>query len=303
MAAPSREPLRPTFLCVGAGKSGTTWLWEVLRHHPDVFLPAVKEVHYFNAVAYDGNDVRNPNADKSLRWYLDHFADARPHQVCGEISPSYLWDEAAPARIHAFDSDMRIIILLRDPVARLFSGFLFGQQKGVYPQISFEEALETIDHLLDRAPVCASVQRYIELFGRDRVLVLFHEDLETDPEEVVLRVEAFLGVAPFVPETVHERQNVTGVQRFPTVTGLLMRNRIRLKKHGLEWLVEAGKRTGIAAVFRWFQGQVRPYEQRPVVAPETEARLRAWFADDVSGLERLLGVDLSRWKPDADRNR
>jgi Sulfotransferase domain len=293
---------RPSFICVGAGKAGTTWLWEMLRLHPDVYLPATKEIHYFNDIAYEGSDVRNPNFRRPVSWYLRHFAPARPGQVCGEISPSYLWSDTAPDAIHAFDPDMRIVIMLRDPVDRLFSSYLFGQQKGEIGRISFEEALRSVDYLLARAPCSRSVARYLELFGRDRVKVVFHEDLSTDPRRMLLDVQAFLGVRPCVPDEVTERRNVTGASRFPTATTFLMRNRIRLKRHGLEWLVEAGKRVGVVRVFRWFQAQVRPYEQRPTVAPATEAALREFFLEDVEALERLLGVDLGRWKPATGRS-
>jgi hypothetical protein len=295
-AAPVR---RPSFICVGAGKAGTTWLWEMLRLHPDVFLPDVKEIHYFNDIAYEGSDVRNPNFRKPVGWYLRFFAAARPGQVCGEISPSYLWSETAPDAIHAFDPHMRILIMLRDPVDRLFSSYLFGQQKGEIGRISFEEAIRSVDYLLARAPCSRSVARYLELFGPERVKVVFHEELAADPRRLLLEVEDFLDVAPFVPGEVTERRNVTGASRFPTATTFLMRNRIRLKRHGLEWLVEAGKRVGAVRVFRWFQAQVRPYEQRPTVAPATEAALREFFCDDVEALERLLDVDLRRWKPAA----
>jgi hypothetical protein len=293
----SSEVRRPSFICVGAGKAGTTWLWEVLRRHPDVFLPDVKEIHYFNDIAYEGSDVRNPNFRRPVQWYLRFFAPARPGQVCGEISPSYLWSATAPDAIHAFHPDMRILVMLRDPVDRLFSSYLFGQQKGEIGRISFEEALRTVDYLLARAPCSGAIGRYLELFGRDRVKVVFHEELVADPEAVLLDVERFIGVRPFVPDRVTERRNVTGASRFPVATTFLMRNRIRLKRHGLEWLVEAGKRLGVVRVFRWFQAQVRPYEQRPTVAPATEAFLRDFFREDVEQLERLLDVDLRRWKP------
>ncbi|MBA2625969.1 MAG: sulfotransferase [Acidimicrobiia bacterium] len=294
---PGAAPRRPTFLCIGAGKAGTTWLWDVLRQHPDVFLPGVKEVHYFNEIAYEGPDVRNPNFGRPDSWYLRFFEGAAPAQVCGEFSPSYLWSDTAPARIHAFDPEMRILVLLRDPVERLFSSYLFGQQKGEIGKISFEEALRSVDYLLARAPSSKALRRYIELFGRERVTVVFHESIRKDPEAVLHEVERFIGVRPFVPVGFEERRNVTGASRFPTVTRLLMRNRIRLKRHGFEWAVDAGKRVGLAWPFRWFQAQVRPYRSRPRVDPATEADLRRFFLEDVEGLEALLDVDLSRWKP------
>ena len=86
----ARHVRRPSFICVGAGKAGTTWLWEMLRLHPGIYLPDVKEIHYFNDIAYEASDVRNPNFRKPVGWDLRCFAAARPDRVCGAISPSYL---------------------------------------------------------------------------------------------------------------------------------------------------------------------------------------------------------------------
>ena len=291
-------PPRPTFICVGAGKAGTTWLWEMLRQHPDVFLPEEKELHWFNDISYDGPDVRNPNHAKPLSWYLAFFQEARPGQVCGEISPSYLWSDTAPELIHEFDPGMRILIILRDPVERLFSSYLFGRQVGQIGTISFEEALERFPHLLSRAPACGSVARYLDLFGAERVHVVLYDDLVADPAGVLRGVQRFIGVDERVPDDVGSRRNVTGSARFPRTTMALMQGRMKLRKHGLEPLVDLGKRVGLVHVFRFFQRQVQPYEEKPRVAPETEARLRERFLGDVEGLERLLGLDLAAWKPE-----
>ncbi|MDQ3146757.1 MAG: sulfotransferase [Actinomycetota bacterium] len=295
--APDDARPRPRFICVGAGKAGTTWLWEMLRRHPDVFLPEIKEIHYFNDIAYEGSDIRNPNYGKPLDWYLRHFSPARPDQVCGEITPSYLWNEQAALRIHEFDPDIRIIVMLRDPVERLFSSYLFGQQKGEIGRISFEHALERIDYLLQRSTYCRSLRRYLDRFDPVNVKVVFHEDLLSDPVGLLEDVQRFIGVRPDAPADVAERRNVTGESRYPGITTSLMSVRIRLKRHGLEWLVPVGNTLGLGALFRFFQSQVRPYDVRPAVSRETEERLRLAFLDDVECLEALLGVDLSRWKP------
>jgi hypothetical protein len=288
---------RPSFICVGAGKAGTTWLWDMLRQHPDVFLPEEKELHWFNDISYDGPNVRNPNHAKPLSWYLGFFREAAPGQVCGEISPSYLWSDTAPELIHRFDPGMRILIILRDPVERLFSSYLFGRQVGQIGALSFEEALERFPHLLERAPACASVARYVDLFGADQVHVTLYDDLVADPAGVLRGVQRFIGVAEQVPADVGSRRNVTGSSRFPRITMALMQGRMALRKHGLEPLVDLGKRVGLVHVFRFFQRQVRPYDQKPTVAPETATRLRERFRGDVEGLEGLLGVDLRAWKP------
>lgn len=297
------HPNRPTFICIGAGKAGTTWLWEMLRQHPDLFLPDVKEIDWFNEISFEGSDVRNPNHAKSVEWYLSHFDDARPGQVSGEISPSYLWDATAARSIHDFDPDMKVLVMLRDPVERLFSSYLYGKQKGAIGRhLTFEEALVRVDYLLGRAAYCPGLHRYLDLFDRAQVKAVFHDDLVVDPVALLEEIEAFIGVPPFVPDNVRERHNVTMASKYPAVTETLMRLRIAAKRYGLEWMVERGRGTALHHLFRWFQAQVRPYDEKPSVSAATDENLRQRFIEDIECVERLLAVDLSRWKkPRASR--
>ena len=78
-----------SFLAVGPGRSGTTWLHEALRHHPGLCLPMnVKETMFFDR-----------HHDKGLSWYADHFRHCKPGQLCGEVGPTYFHVPDAPERI------------------------------------------------------------------------------------------------------------------------------------------------------------------------------------------------------------
>lgn len=292
-------PRGPSAIGIGAAKSGTTWLWAMLRQHPRVFLPAEKELHYFNDLAFGGAAIANPRARKPLEWYLDFFADARPEQVCGEISPTYLWNESAPGRVAAFDPEMKIFALLREPVGRLFSAYLFGRQKGEIGSATFEEALERHPYLVDRTRYFTHLSRWFDTFPAANVKVLFHDDIGVDPGAVLVDVERFIGVPDLVPDGVEESRNVTGAPAHPGLNRTLMSARLALKRRGLERVVDAGRSIGLDRPFRYVQRQTRPYAQRPTLRPDTEARLHELFRPEVEGLERLLGVELPRWKAPA----
>ena len=82
------DPILPTFLIVGAAKSGTSSLWHYLREHPDVYVPAGKEINFFSDEA---------NFSRGLDWYTSHFKSGAGKKAIGEASPSYLFPvEAAP---------------------------------------------------------------------------------------------------------------------------------------------------------------------------------------------------------------
>ena len=92
----------PDFLGLGTQKGGTTTLHRLLEQHPDVYLPACKEVHFFDQ-----------NHDAGEGWYRNHFADAEPNQTCEEITPSYLFHSDVPGRIHNLLPKARLVVLLR----------------------------------------------------------------------------------------------------------------------------------------------------------------------------------------------
>ena len=131
--------LRPTFLVIGAQKSGTTSLHRYLADHPAVVCAVPKEVHYFDVYA-----------DRSAAWYLTHYplrtrgaairsrTGVRP--AVGEVTPCYLFHPRAAARVHAFDASLRLVAVLRNPVDRAYSQYQMQVRKRG-ETLTFEEAL------------------------------------------------------------------------------------------------------------------------------------------------------------------
>jgi hypothetical protein len=269
----------------------------MLRRHPGVFLPDAKELQYFNDEWYGPPGTANERARRPLEWYLGFFAAARPGQVCGEITPTYLWNATAPRRIADFDPGLNLFAILRDPTDQVFSSYLFSLQKGEIPAMGFEQCLEEHGYIAARAMYGEHVDRYLEHFPRQQLLVLLYDDLIVAPHSVLTSIQRHIGVPPQIPEEVTERRNVTGLNRYPALNRGAMRARLAMKRYRLEPFVEAIDRAGLGRPFRWLQGQVRPYDHRPTMAKDTEARLRERFRPDLERLERALGLDLTRWKP------
>ncbi len=130
----------PDFLIVGAQKSGTTSLWKWLRDHPECYLPDVKEPHYFarfnpwDKLIRKGWFVRDPDA------YVKLFSAAQPSQICGEASPSYLYENGVAERIKDEIPSCRILICLRDPVDRAYSEYTMNVIGG-FETRSFTDAI------------------------------------------------------------------------------------------------------------------------------------------------------------------
>lgn len=208
---------------VGAQKSGTGSLHYYLTQHPGIAGAAQKEVQFFH---------KDANYNKGTGWYLSRFPMWNRRRIALESTPAYLYVPVAAERIHRFAPAAKIIIVLREPVARAFSAFnmyaqMFGEKhwlsrlattspevRAFYEGIARGEQKPEIGAFLerelsiereglpDREPAlirrglyAAQVKRYLDLFGPDQVLVVFSKDLAANPDAVVNRVFDFLGLS------------------------------------------------------------------------------------------------------------
>ena len=126
----------PNFLIVGAAKSGTTSLYAYLKQHPDIFMPEWKELSFFS-----GDEYTPLHKVKKPRYYRTVFAGAKNESAIGEASTSYLYDQTAAAAIKAKLGNIKIIIVLRDPVSMSYSLYSHQVRKEGETADSFEEAL------------------------------------------------------------------------------------------------------------------------------------------------------------------
>ena len=193
----------PDFLGLGVQKGGTTTLHRLLDRHPSVFLPPVKEVHYFSLHFSQGE-----------AWYRSQFAAAGPNQHCGEITPYYLFHPEVPRRVHDLLPEARLIVLLRDPVERALSQYFHSRRLGFEPLPleqalavessrlqSAADALEAVDgkhrshqehSYLSRSRYEQQIAAWEALYPAAQFLVLRSEDLFLEPADTWIRVLEFL---------------------------------------------------------------------------------------------------------------
>lgn len=217
--ATGQEPHRrvPEFFIVGHPKSGTTALWDMLRRHPQVYLPQNKEPYFF------ADELHPPTAaprtfghtPETLEEYLSLFEDASPEQRLGEASAPYLWSHTAAARIAEAQPDARILAILREPASFLRSLHLQLVQIYIEPEKNFRRALSLEQarregrHLpsaeqaywgpqgtfySEYVRYAEQLRRFYAHFPPEQVLVLAYEDYRADNEGTVRRVLRFLDV-------------------------------------------------------------------------------------------------------------
>jgi hypothetical protein len=293
---------RPDFFIVGAFKAGTTSLYEYLRQHPQVYMPFHKEPMYFGA------DLDARYRRMSEEEYLRLFADARPGQRVGEASPWYLYSASAASEIEAFSPGAQAIVMLRNPVDVMHaqhSQLLFNQREDL---VDFGDALaaEPDRRAGRRIPAGAlrrealfyrhsvrfaeQLRRYFDVFGRERVHVIVHDDLVADAAAVVRGTFAFLGVDPDVAVDLEVR-NPNRQPRSGVLQRLVFRPPGPLRR-AVPWLRR------FPMVHRLRDALVTANSRSERRAPMDEAlrrRLTAELAPEVEELGRLIGRDLSAW--------
>jgi hypothetical protein len=192
---------RVAFIIAGVQKGGTTALFDYLGDEPGVSLSRVKETHFF-----DDETQAWPGAD--FEAYHAQFGpfDGRPR---GEATPIYLYWPNSLERIAAYNPAMRLIVMLRDPVARAWSHWKMEYARGVEAmpfawcirqgrQRLFEAepwGFHREASYVERGFYGEQLTRLYGLFSKDQVLVLRAEDLRADPGPVLARVRSFLGLA------------------------------------------------------------------------------------------------------------
>jgi hypothetical protein len=268
----------PDFAYIGTSKAGSTWLFNALAGHPEVYLASNKGLYFFDQ-----------HFDKGQQWYLDQFRGAGDRPAVGEISHSYLSSPQAPARIAELNPDMRLLVCLREPVDRAFSDYLDLVKNGQYDG-PFTAALEQFPRLLDRGRYATHLQRYLDIFPQEQLHVSLFDDLRTDPQAYADEVFGFLGVRRLeLPPADLKNRMPAGTPRSSAVAATAKAMSKLAKRTGLRRLRSRVKRSVVVR-----QALYRPYkDDRPTVDPTLAAELRLGFVDEVRRLDGMLGRPVS----------
>src|SRR5215208_4693193 len=287
----------PNFLIIGAMKSGTTALYYYLAQHPQVYMSPVKEPNFFCS---EGQASREDTVAR-LETYQGLFKDVSDEKVIGEASHCYLYEPEAAVRIQQYLPDAKFVAVLRDPVDRAYSHFLHMVRNGTEPLTDFGQALREevasacqnrgFQDYVGRGLYHDQLERYFDVFGRERVKVYLYEDLSNGPVGVLQDTFRFLEVNDsFVPD-VSLRRNVSGSPRYKTLDKILRRP--SPIKDALKLYLPAGLRWRLSRAFDDLKS--RNLVQPPAVEPEIKRRLRGTYREDVLNLQELIYRDLSEW--------
>lgn len=278
--------IKPTFIGIGVQKCATSWLHEVLNAHSEVFTSDPKEIDFFSAFY-----------DRGFEWYENHFAAGTNATARGETSPSYFYHPAAPARIKAYDPDMKIIVIFRDPVERAFSNHLHELRKWHFTSSEhFEDGLKNNPCYLEQSRYAKHLASWYEEFPAANILPLILEEITEDSEAAIRQVYEFLGVdlAGSVDLT-RTRSNESVAFRNDKLQLALQRGGKMIRRAGLGASLEAIKGFGpVRHVMNLNKRDLRV--EAPPLSDETRAVLSGELAQEMRELAQMLGRKDLPWK-------
>lgn len=292
---------KPDFFIVGAPKCGTTAMQDYLSQHPEIFMPEMKEAHFF------GSDLDAPVYLRDEKKYLALFAKARDEKRVGEASVYYLYSKRAAGEIKAFAPDASIIVMLRNPVDMIYSLHSQRLYNGNEDIEDFQAALDAEEdrkkglrlpkdrHLLaglfyrEVGKYTDQLQRYIDVFGRDKIKVIIFDEFKLQTPEVYRETCRFLGVDPEFNPVIRVINGNKGV-RSVTYRNLIFRPSL-LRTVARRVIPDVPRRR----LIRTLERVNLKYEPRRPMNPELRERLKAEFKPEVERLSKLLDRDLTYW--------
>lgn len=295
----------PSFVVLGAQKSASTYIQQCLLEHPDIYMPQ-KETPFFENPAYLQTSIES----------FESLFKAVPEDKCiGIKCPSYLGSPECPERIAKHLNDVKLIVVLRNPVERAISAYFWYMYFDMLPIEPLEEGIKNIldesyrekhraaKDILDFGFYHKHLIHYLQHFERNRILILLDNEIKVDPLKVVKSVYQFLEVDDdYIPKSLNKSSN-TGIYSLERIKFLNMRNyfthnyylgksRVYSKKKSL---LDLFLYSLIYLTDKVLVSKIYP-NTKPSLSHELKVRLFEIYRTDIQALETLLSRDLSSWK-------
>ena len=295
----------PNFLIFGVAKAGTTSLYKYIEQHPEVYMSSFKEPGFF---AFEGQKLnfKGPGTENRInKWsvtdidsYKAMFAGVKDQKAIGEATPLYLYYPQACNRIKHYIPDAKLIAMLRDPVERAFSNYVWAVQPGAEPIQNFTEALaaepERIKnnwgprwHYKAQGFYYQQLKPYFETFDYQQIKICLYQDFVANPQQVIRDIFKFLEIDDSLEIDLLKKHNVTQIPRNKTWQQFLS------KPNPIKSLIKP-------FVPLKFRQNIKQNAQaknlyKPKLNPEVRQQLIAEYRTDILQLQDLIGRDLSRW--------
>jgi len=289
----------PNFLIIGAPRSGTTTLYESLKHHPQIFLSPKKEPMFFileDKKTYSGPDI--PTGPDDIDKYRSLFRGVRDEKAIGEATPCYLYCPEVPLRIKELIPDVKFIAILRNPIDRAYSHFLYNRMIGREPLVDINEALAAEEDRIRQGWFMywcyrgmgyygRQIERYFSHFDPRQFRFFLLEDLKNAPEDLFRETFQFLVVDDSVRIPKPEKYNSSGFPVNQAVQELIVKPNVL--KHLLKKLLP--EKTQYRLLTKFLNRNLH----KPSLTWDNRRQLIACYKEDILKTQDLIHRDLSSW--------
>ncbi|HTJ49895.1 MAG TPA: sulfotransferase domain-containing protein [Cyclobacteriaceae bacterium] len=301
----------PDFLVIGAGKSGTTSIDKYLNQHPQIFVPKLKEPNFFGyentkLEDFHGNEDDIKHFQRSvttLDAYQNLFAEAKPGQIKGETSNTYMYHKEAPDRIKYYNPDMKLIAVLRQPANRLYSRFLHLARENRLPSEDFSDCLNKNsiwwqrNDLIKEGFYYKNLSRYFELFPKENIRIYLYDEFQEKSGEIMKEIYEFLGVDKNFEPDQTIRYNESGFVKNKFFNKIIGQGGI-LSKYA-KVLLPQGTMTKLKGSIL-LKRKINNLRGKNLVRPKMDPEIKKFltldvYHEDIINLQRLLNRDLSHW--------
>lgn len=312
----------PDFIIIGAAKSGTTSLHRYLERHPKIFMSQPKEPEFF---------ARDDRYGEGLKSYEDLFANASSTQLKGEASTLYSgprYFEQTAERIFQYSPNMKLVYVLRNPIDRAYSYYvqLVKNYQNASKSSSISRTFEEFifperfpsrcpredffapfdSHLRDEPETVLGggyyyyhVQKYLNFFNRDQILLLEFDELNQNPKTVLNQIYKFLGIQDEQPDDpVDEVRVNVASEHFSQKKGYQTVSRVKnfiFFRPLINLLPEKSRKAGVQLILNWSRLNGKNDNFPPKMLDTTRDYLRTLYQDDIKALQSIWGRDLSHW--------
>ena len=285
---------KPNYILLGAAKSATTTIYDVLRQNSNVFAPQFKEPHFFNI---------NDNYEKGFSWYLNtYYKNSIDSKVVIDFTPTYLYSKKSAERIfNNLGKDVKFIVILRDPVDRAFSHYLHSKRDG-HEKEDFESAIKLeqkrlSEYMLDNDFVSElrfsyisqglyykMIKSYLKFYDlNDFLIINFDKEISNNMHSALDRVSEFLDI-DINSELSDIHSNKSGVSKSKSLNNLILKENV-LRKF-VKKIIPYNIRQVIKNKIRNFNKEDVNYT--PLNSDLKRELFDMYFKEDVSNLENLL---------------
>ncbi len=281
----------PNLFIVGAGKAGTTSLYEYLKKIPEIYMSSPKEPNYFNKISM-ADDHPLPKV-RTEEKYLELFKNIKDEKILGDAS-HYLRDPDAPNLIHQVSPKAKILISIRDPVERLFSEYLMHFSRGFISSSFSQEIENNIQNgpnphkngiKMDGSLYTESIKRYWKIFGHEQVKVIIFEEFIKNEKATIVEILKFLELDKTLSNFSAKKHNPYVTSRGSIAQQIL--NSKKIKRIARALMPESTRRT--------LAYYILLDKSKPKMSEKDRETLIKFYKGDVEQLKLILGRKLP-WK-------